>query len=842
MPPSNFYRDNLGRPIADQFFDPLDFLLLDGTRPMVGNLDFGGWRGINLSDPIFLQDAVNLNWALSNIGVMANAYYVLNQIQLMLEAIPDVTLTTSGAADLQTAITALLDGQLLEVKTNATYSPITLPAGKAFKVRVASGYKPRISGTNCITLANSAANIIFSGFLINTYTTGDTNSLGAGICLQHQGVVNDIIFHNITFDEVTAGSAVMLSYHQTIGGDTYNAPVALAEMSNRVSFVNCNFYKACKDGVEGAALALRGINCALVHGCFINGANLISRGIQLQDSINALVENNEVKNIAGVNGKGILLDELGAIVGYRNSWICRYNKVTIATQGIDNDDNCNVWVYGNTISQCSIDGIHLKGNSRGVFENNIVYGCLYGFHTEVGAICELKNNDSFANIGNNYYMENGYVPDASNLSTNELGIEVPFILQTTDAIPTDMIKLPVAEGEVWNLEVNIEAQKNDNTDRALYHIQGLFYRPVSGNIILEGAVVSLVTIISDITPGVWLADLYADIVNQTMNVRVTGKLATIINWASKVKYNSIISALYPSIPEYGFYGGGDTGLLSDVIDYINLSLIVGNAIDRGDLTIARYGLAGVSGTTYGFYGGGYTGLLSDVIDYINLSLIVGNATDRGDLTIARYGLAGVSGTTYGFYGGGIVPPFPSSTIDYIDLSLIVGNAINRGYTYTAKGYLAGVSGSIYGFYGGGDLGGWTNVIEYIDLSLIVGNGLDRGDLTVSRGYLAGVSGSTYGFYGGGGTAIPFNIIDYIDLSLIVGNAIDRGDLTVARRYLAGASGTTYGFYGGGNTAIGGGPASYNDVIDYINLSLIVGNAIDRGDITIARQRLAGVNG
>jgi len=44
---------------------------------------------------------------------------------------------------------------------------------------------------------------------------------------------------------------------------------------------------------------------------------------------------------------------------------------------------------------------------------------------------------------------------------------------------------------------------------------------------------------------------------------------------------------------------------------------------------------------YGFFGGGYTGNLSNVIDYITLATTTQNAADTGDLTVARYGAGGV---------------------------------------------------------------------------------------------------------------------------------------------------------------------------------------------------------
>ena len=77
------------------------------------------------------------------------------------------------------------------------------------------------------------------------------------------------------------------------------------------------------------------------------------------------------------------------------------------------------------------------------------------------------------------------------------------------------------------------------------------------------------------------------------------------------------------------------------MDYITIAT-TGNATSFGNLTLARYFLAGVSSATRGVFGGGTTGAVSAVMDYITIAT-TGNATTFGNLTVARYGLAGVSG-------------------------------------------------------------------------------------------------------------------------------------------------------------------------------------------------------
>ena len=84
----------------------------------------------------------------------------------------------------------------------------------------------------------------------------------------------------------------------------------------------------------------------------------------------------------------------------------------------------------------------------------------------------------------------------------------------------------------------------------------------------------------------------------------------------------------------GIFGGwGDASANSNVIDYITIAS-AGNATDFGDLSVARYDLAGLASSTRGIFGGGYVSTYSNVMDYITIAS-TGNATDFGDLSVAR---------------------------------------------------------------------------------------------------------------------------------------------------------------------------------------------------------------
>lgn len=82
------------------------------------------------------------------------------------------------------------------------------------------------------------------------------------------------------------------------------------------------------------------------------------------------------------------------------------------------------------------------------------------------------------------------------------------------------------------------------------------------------------------------------------------------------------------------------------MDYITIAT-TGNAIDFGDLSVARFSNSSCSSSTRGVFGGGYgpnvypNGATQNVIDYVTIST-TGNATDFGDLTEGRNAISALS--------------------------------------------------------------------------------------------------------------------------------------------------------------------------------------------------------
>jgi parallel beta-helix repeat protein len=345
--------------------------------------------------------------------------YALSKIEALRTSTADVILTTTNAADLNTAIAALTDGQILEIQTSAAYSPIIIPSGKSFQIKVSEGYAPTVTGQECIKIENGADDIVISGLIVENCTTSYQNGKGSAITFKdNHSKCNDIIFHNITIRNAQ-GSGVLLAYYNY--GDYATAPT-LSEMSTNLYFVECHFHKATTDIIEGGSLCLRGINNALILKCDIDSANL-GRGMNLQNSINLVVAECFVCNCNdGNGGEGIKLDALGTPVGYRNSAIIKSNVVKRCIEGIDLDDatSCNV-IQNNIVSECVDEGISLDGgagpnNGIATITGNVCFKNGKGIHLESGSIANLKKNVCFENTSN-YSILNGYSVDDSNTTS-----------------------------------------------------------------------------------------------------------------------------------------------------------------------------------------------------------------------------------------------------------------------------------------------------------------------------------------------------------------------------------------------------------------------------------------
>lgn len=240
----------------------------------------------------------------------------------------------------------------------------------------------------------------------------------------------------------------------------------------------------------------------------------------------------------------------------------------------------------------------------------------------------------------------------------------------------------------------------------------------------------------------------------------------------------------------GVWGAGSDfpgNTRENTIDYVTISS-TGNAIDFGDLISGYEGfaLASCSNSTRGLWGGGfYPGATNvNVIQYITIAS-TGNAVDYGDLTVARRGPAACASSTRGLFGGG-VSPTASNIIDFITIST-TGDATDFGdLTFaTRRDGNGSCSNPTRGLWASGTPA--TNAIDFVTIATL-GNASDFGDLTVSRDGTSGCASPTRGVWIGGSPTT--NTIDYVTI-LSTGNAVDFGD-TVTPRYTSGACSNAHG--------------------------------------------------
>tara|TARA_R110002096_G_scaffold135223_2_gene286690 strand:- start:1017 stop:2087 length:1071 start_codon:yes stop_codon:yes gene_type:complete len=305
--------------------------------------------------------------------------------------------------------------------------------------------------------------------------------------------------------------------------------------------------------------------------------------------------------------------------------------------------------------------------------------------------------------------------------------------------------------------------------------------------------------------------------------------------------------------------GGQSSSSLDVIDYYSLSTL-GNAVDFGNMTLARQHQASCSSGTVVFTGGGITGSnYRNVIDKVVVAT-AGNAVDSGDLIQSRIRLCSAANGIYGIWSTGYSDHnnYRYDKSEYVVLAT-GGNGVNHGYAY----YIVppGDSGAGYGSYlqmmdstmwgdkdkfimAGGDKAG----APYLDIMASArydtpANSTYFGKLTQSRHEAASGGSATKMVIGSGyllgTTNAVYNVIDYVSMA------------TAASATVFGALTTTIFNHGPNLTSDAvkccwnGGRASVGyariNTIQYVTIE-VSSNTSDFGDLSVARSQTSGGSG
>ena len=266
-----------------------------------------------------------------------------------------------------------------------------------------------------------------------------------------------------------------------------------------------------------------------------------------------------------------------------------------------------------------------------------------------------------------------------------------------------------------------------------------------------------------------------------------------VNIATSIESNFSLSFAVVFQGElYGYASGGLSGAAAtSSIDKFSFTSDC-NATTVGNITVARYMIAGHSSITHGYTSGGRAAGDYNIIDKFAFATD-GNDTDVGDLNNLVVIAAGVSDKTggSGYTAGGVANAANITTIDKFSF-ISDGNAVDHADLSRARERCTDQSSESFGYV----TGNWNTSTIHFDKFPFASNAnaTGVGALTTVRDYTTGQSSLDYGYNSGGSGGS--NVIDKFSFASD-GNATDVGDLTVSRYQGAGQSSTTSGYTSGG---------------------------------------------
>ena len=253
-----------------------------------------------------------------------------------------------------------------------------------------------------------------------------------------------------------------------------------------------------------------------------------------------------------------------------------------------------------------------------------------------------------------------------------------------------------------------------------------------------------------------------------------------------------------------FFGGSNpNNNYMNAIEYITIAS-AGNGFNFGDMRERSSYVCAFSSSTRGFRGGGFVGtpnpspFTSNMLDYVQINTL-GDSLDFGDLTVARYVLGACSSATRGIIPGGNSNPAFNRTIDFITMAS-VGNAIEFGDMMQHRWGLGASSNSVRAIISGGRNNSASNSINTIESLTIASNGssVDFGSLAIPRDRFTSCATQTRSVFIGGqnnpaGTVT--NSIEFITIST-GGAAQDFGDQHNSTQYAHASCSDSHGGLGG----------------------------------------------
>ena len=187
----------------------------------------------------------------------------------------------------------------------------------------------------------------------------------------------------------------------------------------------------------------------------------------------------------------------------------------------------------------------------------------------------------------------------------------------------------------------------------------------------------------------------------------------------------------------GYFAGGNVSTYTNSAYLLSYITEITAAQSSANLSVARYGLAGISDSSAkGYFAGGYSGAVTDKTTFASDTTA---AQSSANLSLDRYWLSGINGNGLkGYFAGGNTGAY-SAVTDKTTFASDTTAAQSSANLSVARYWLSGTSGALAGYFAGGYTGVNSSVVDKCVYSTDTTSVLGSAALPTATRELAGIS-------------------------------------------------------------------------------------------------------